>query len=424
MTLDESTRRNLELTSTIRSGETKGSLLEVLDDTLTPMGGRLLRRRLNQPLLDVAAINAAGGSADFLRSNFAAAGITRAAESGWAIWSAGSIKSGAGHCAAARLGGHPREALRKVPEIHNVHVHAFGVNDGEQLTHLFNLPTCDEILHLLEAALADEPPATLSTPGMIRVGYSEELDGLVHKSRHAKEWIANLEKSERERLDIKSLKVGYNKVFGYYIEVTHVHVDKVPDEYIRKQTLTNAERYITPDLKEYESLVLNADERRLDIEQQIFKNLCDRTAAMRGDLLLLAMKLAELDVYAALAEVGLHRRYMRPQVDEGPGIEIMGGRHPVVELTLTDEPFVPNDTHLTPDAAIHVLTGPNMAGKSTFPAPDRADYTDGADWQLCAGGKWRRSAWWTASLRALALAMRFIAASPLLWWRWWRRPTF
>ena len=187
-----------------------------------------------------------------------------------------------------------------------------------------------------------------------------------HKSRHAKEWIANLEITERERLDIKSLKVGYNKVFGYYIEVTHIHRDKVPDDYIRKQTLTNAERYITPDLKEYESLVLNADEGRLEIEQEIFKNLCGQVAAQIVNLHQLAHGLAALDVYAGLAEVALNRRYMRPQVDEGAGIDILAGRHPVVELTSTDEPFVPNDTQLIPDAAIQIITGPNMSGKSTY----------------------------------------------------------
>jgi DNA mismatch repair protein MutS len=216
------------------------------------------------------------------------------------------------------------------------------------------------------AAIADEPPATLATPGIIRHGYRAELDELVDRSRYAKDWIANLERTERERLDIKSLKVGYNKVFGYYIEITNTHGSKAPAEYIRKQTLANAERYITPDLKEYEALVLNADERRLEIEQGLFAEIGSEVAAHAGDLLMLAASLAELDVYAALAEVALNNRYVRPQVDEGPSIEIMGGRHPVVELTLSDEPFVPNDTHLTPEACIHLLTGPNMAGKSTF----------------------------------------------------------
>jgi DNA mismatch repair protein MutS len=214
--------------------------------------------------------------------------------------------------------------------------------------------------------VADEPPATLATPGLIRSGYSTELDDLVQRSRHAKEWIANLERTERERLDIKSLKVGYNKVFGYYIEITNTHQNKAPADYIRKQTLTNAERYITPDLKEYESLVLNADERRLEIEQQLFREICSQVASHVHQLLALAQGLAMLDVYSALAEVALLRRYVRPVVDEGPAIEIVAGRHPVVELTLTEEPFVPNDTHLTPEACIHLLTGPNMAGKSTF----------------------------------------------------------
>lgn len=188
----------------------------------------------------------------------------------------------------------------------------------------------------------------------------------MQRSRGAKDWIANLQATERERLDIKSLKVGYNKVFGYYIEVTHTHTDKVPDSYIRKQTLTNAERYITPELKEYESLVLNADEQRLDIEQELFQDICGRIALALPELLKVAWALAELDVNAALAEVALNRRYVRPVVDSGQSIEISAGRHPVVELTLTDEPFVPNNTCLTPESAIHVLTGPNMAGKSTF----------------------------------------------------------
>jgi DNA mismatch repair protein MutS len=171
---------------------------------------------------------------------------------------------------------------------------------------------------------------------------------------------------ERQRLDIKSLKVGYNKVFGYYIEVTKSNLDKVPADYIRKQTIANGERYITPDLKEYETLVLNADERRLEIEQHLFGELCLQVAAHGVKLLQLAHALAELDVFAALGDVALMRRYVRPEVDDGPGIEIVAGRHPVVELSLTDEPFVPNDTTLAPETAVQIITGPNMSGKSTF----------------------------------------------------------
>ncbi|MGL4651650.1 MAG: DNA mismatch repair protein MutS, partial [Caldilineaceae bacterium] len=202
-----------------------------------------------------------------------------------------------------------------------------------------------------------------------RDGFSPELADLVHRSRHAKDWIANLERSERERLDIKSLKVGYNKVFGYYIEVTAAHVAKAPPEYIRKQTIANGERYITPDLKEYEALVLNADEQRLELEQALFRALSAEVASYAPLLLDLAAFLAELDVAAALAEVALLRRYVRPQVDEGPAILISGGRHPVVELALHEAgaiAFVPNDTRLLPEAAIQIITGPNMSGKSTW----------------------------------------------------------
>jgi len=389
MTLDESTRRNLELTETIRSGDVKGSLLDVIDRTLTPMGGRLLRRWLGQPLLDVAAINGRLDAVQALVQD-----TTLRLELREDLRPLGDLERWTnrvvqGVALPRDLVG-MREILCKVPALKRhldldldaePNVGAARVSwsstpispptrlqqiDAAITALLTRLPDCDETLALLHTAIAPEPPATLATPGVICPGFSAELDELVYKSRHAKDWIANLEKSERERLDIKSLKVGYNKVFGYYIEITHTHLDKVPADYIRKQTLTNAERYITPDLKEYEALVLNADERRLEIEGQLFREICSQIAAAAKPLLQLAATLAELDLYTALAEVALNRRYIRPQVDEGAGIEISGGRHPVVELTLTDEPFVPNDTHLTPEAAIHVLTGPNMAGKSTY----------------------------------------------------------
>ena len=375
MTLDESTRRNLELTETLRGGNMHGSLLGVLDRTLTPMGGRLLRRWLNQPLLDVAAIQQRLDAVEYFITNTPARLELREL-----LRQVGDLERWSNRVTQAvalprdLLG--IRSVLSQVPAICRVvsgEVAALGWNDHAASQALANtqpllptLPLCEVVLESLRAAIADEPPATLSTPGVIRHGYRTELDELVERSRYAKDWIANLERTERERLDIKSLKVGYNKVFGYYIEITNSHGAKVPSDYIRKQTLANAERYITPDLKEYEALVLNADERRLDIEQQLFRDLCNEVADHAADLLALAAALAELDVYAGLAEVALENRYVRPIVDEGPSIEISAGRHPVVELTLTDEPFVPNDTHLTPESCIHLLTGPNMAGKSTF----------------------------------------------------------
>ena len=366
MTLDESTRRNLELTETLRSGESRGSLLGVLDRTLTPMGGRLLRRWLNQPLLDVEAIRRRLDAVDFFVGDTPARLELREGLRAIGDLERWTNRVTQGVALPRDLVG-MRGVLQQIPALAQglAHAAAQPTRNGQGAP-LPDLPRCAEVLAALVAALADEPPATLATPGVIRPGYHPELDDLVARSRHAKEWIANLERSERERLDVKSLKVGYNKVFGYYIEITNTHADKVPADYIRKQTLANAERYITPDLKEYEALVLNADEQRLEIEQHAFRDLCVAVAAHAPTLLALAAALAELDAYAALAEVALSHRYVRPTVEGGPGIEIAAGRHPVVELTLTDEPFVPNDTRLTPDARIHVLTGPNMAGKSTF----------------------------------------------------------
>lgn len=376
MTLDESTRRNLELTETLRGNDARGSLLGVLDRTLTPMGGRLLRRWLNQPLLDVAAIQQRLDAVEYFITNTLARLEVREL-----LRQIGDLERWSNRVTQAvalprdLLG--IRSVLGQIPAICRIvsgEVATAGWNGhaGNQTLAstpplLPTLPLCEVVLGSLASAIADEPPATLATPGVIRPGYRSELDELVERSRFAKDWIVNLERTERERLDIKSLKVGYNKVFGYYIEITHTHGGKrLPDDYIRKQTLANAERYITPELKEYEALVLNADESRLDIEQQLFRELCSEIANHSADLLALAAGLAELDVYTALAEVALANRYVRPVVDEGPGIQIAGGRHPVVELTLTDEPFVPNDTHLTPQSCIHLLTGPNMAGKSTF----------------------------------------------------------
>lgn len=362
MTLDEATRRNLELTETMRSGEVEGSLLGVLNATLTPMGSRLLRRWINQPLLDVAAINRRLDAVQrFVDDTLLRLDIRTLLQNFGDLerWTNRVMQ---GIALPRDLAG-IREALRLAPEV-AARLGNWQGTYAEPATTDF--PLCADILALLESALVDDPPANLSTPGLIRPGFDAELDSLVERSRHAREWIAGLEQVERERLGIKNLKVGYNKVFGYYIEVTKSQLDRVPDSYIRKQTVANGERYITPELKEYETLVLNADERRLEIEQRLFGEICAQVAAQGVQLLHLAHLLAEIDVFAALAEVALTRRYVRPEVDEGPCIEIVAGRHPVVEMTLTDEPFVPNDTLLTPETAIQIITGPNMSGKSTY----------------------------------------------------------
>lgn len=365
MVLDEFTRRNLELMETIRGGAVKGSLLDVLDETLTAMGRRLLRHWLGRPLLDVAQIDERLGAVQTLVDETEIRLQVRES-----LQEVGDLERWVNRVTQGK--GLPRdllgirEVLRRMPGIRHVLASARRPAAEGFLTGLLDrLPACASALALLERAIDDEAPATLANPGVIRPGYNAELDDIVHNSHHAKKWVADLERAERARLDIKSLKVGHNKVFGYYIEVTHTHINKVPQEYIRKQTLTNAERYITPKLKDYESVILNADEQRLELEQRLFRDVCGELTANADDIRGLAAGLALLDVYTSLAEVALKRRYCRPQIEDGSTIAIIGGRHPVVELS-NDERFVPNDTQLSPAETIHILTGPNMSGKSTY----------------------------------------------------------
>ena len=232
------------------------------------------------------------------------------------------------------------------------------------MTERFRL--CQQELKLLETALEDEPPATLSKVGIFRVGYSAELDAVIESSRHARDWIANLESIERKRTGIKSLKVGFNKVFGYYLEVTKANVESVPGEYIRKQTLVNAERYITPDLKEYETLVLNAEDRIHEIEGRLFSQLCTRLSESAEKLLVTARIIARLDVLTCLAEAAVINAYVQPEVIAEDVLDIKQGRHPVVEHMMTAERFVPNDAFYETNERIRIITGPNMSGKSTF----------------------------------------------------------
>ncbi len=222
------------------------------------------------------------------------------------------------------------------------------------------------MLDILSSAIAEEPPATLQNIGIIRPGYSEELDHTIEMSRHAREWISNLEGSERERTGIKSLKVGFNKVFGYYLEITHSNTQQVPPEYIRKQTLVNAERYITPEMKEYEALVLNAEERIREIENRLFKEICNSLSLHIPALLETSQQIANLDVFSSFADVAALSNYVLPELSEDSVLEIIDGRHPVVETTLHQERFVPNDCVMDQNEIIRIITGPNMSGKSTF----------------------------------------------------------
>ncbi len=361
MTLDAATRRNLELTETIREGEVRGSLLSVLDHTVTPMGKRLIRQWVSKPLLDLDAIEQRQNGIACLVEQ----GLLRA-ELRAALRPLTDLERLTGRI----ISGHalPRDlvalrgTLRALPAVRAL----LPENDLYLAPFTAEFALCPEELALLEAAISEEPPATLANTGIIRPGFSAELDQVVAASQNARDWIANLEAIERERTGIRSLKVGYNKVFGYYIEITHTNADQAPPEYIRKQTLVNAERYITPEMKEYEALVLNAEERIREIEVRIFKQVCGQLASASKRLLATSRSLAGLDVLASLAEAAAVGRYTRPVVTQDGGLEIKDGRHPVVELGLTGERFVPNDTVFEPGEIVRIITGPNMSGKSTF----------------------------------------------------------
>jgi len=359
MTLDAATRRNLELTETLR-GERKGSLLGVLDYTVTPMGKRLIHQWVSQPLLDAAKIKRRLDGVAYYYDR----GMERA-ELRAALKPLGDIERMvnrivAGHAQPRDLVA-LRETLRKLPAVRE------NVENGK--LEEISLPVI--LLHeeehaLLAAALDDDPPSTLQNTGIIRRGYSAELDGVFEASQHARDWIANLEAAERKRTGLKTLKVGYNKVFGYFIEVSRGAANQAPSEYIRKQTLVNAERFITPEMKEYETLVLNAEERIREIEIRLFKEVCATLSKSAGRMLSTARALAALDVLSALGEAAALGGYHRPAVHEDARLDIHEGRHPVVEDSLQGERYIPNDVVFEQGEIVRVITGPNMSGKSTY----------------------------------------------------------
>ena len=361
MLLDAFTRRNLELLSTIREGKTKGSLLSILDRTATPMGARLLRAWLSQPLLEIGRLNARLNAVEA----FVGSDILRE-ELLDELKAVGDIERLAQRIAVGKVG--PRDlvglkqALAAVPRLRDL------ISELGSLAAITErLDPCEAVFKLIAAAIHDEPPATLNSIGVIRAGYSGELDDIVTASQDARDWIANLESRERRRTGIASIKVSYNKVFGYYIEVTNAQADKVPEDYVRKQTLVNAERYITPELKDYESRVLNAEEEILSTERELFADICRQIVAHQETLLRTARAIAHLDAFLSLATVAVREGYTRPRLTEDSVLEIQAGRHPVVEKLLESSTrYVPNDSHLDLASRIHILTGPNMSGKSTY----------------------------------------------------------
>src|SRR6266540_1348242 len=355
MTLDAATRRNLELDETLR-GARKGSLLGTLDHTVTPMGKRMIHQWVSQPLLSVEKIKARQDRVAFFFDRGMDRAEMRAALKPLADLERLTNRIIAGHAQPRDMVA-LRETLKHIPKIQEILTKAGSKG---------KLNPCSEELNLLQAAIDDDPPATLQNVGVIRPGYSQELDSVIEASKHAREWIANLESVERDRTGLKTLKVGYNKVFGYYIEISRGAAEKAPSNYIRKQTLVNAERFITPEMKEYETIVLNAEERIHDIETRLFKEVCTTLSKSAHTLLETARALAKLDVLSSLAEAAAVGGYNRPEVYEGNELIIYEGRHPVVEQSLHGERYVPNDVIFEKGEIVRVITGPNMSGKSTF----------------------------------------------------------
>lgn len=367
MRLDIATRRSLELSQNMSDGSRKYTLLSVLDDTVTPMGSRLLRRWIEQPLLDIPAIKLRNGAVEKLVGSAMQRGDLREA-----LAKVSDIERLVSRTAAGLAG--PRDlaalktSLKALPEL-MLPLRLVAVGKLEDIRS--DIADHGELCDLLDRAIVNDPPHTLRDGGVFKEGYDLELDALRDLSKNGKQYIAQLEQGEREKTGISNLKVGFNSVFGYYLEVSKSQIDKVPDDYIRKQTTANAERYITAELKEQESKVLGAQDKATALESDLFGRLRVRVSDKAGELLKTARALAELDVLIALAEVASKSGYVKPEVVEEDIVEIVAGRHPVVEANSPQ--FVPNDAWFTPiepqegkPNRLIILTGPNMSGKSTY----------------------------------------------------------
>jgi DNA mismatch repair protein MutS len=366
--LDEMTRRNLELVEPLRSdGDAeKATLLGVIDRTLTPMGGRLLRRWLLAPLVEPAAINARLDAVAVLVGDSRGRDRLREALDGVRDLERLAGRAALGRATPRELGA-LRDSILRLPDVAG----ALGGFDGRERSALLEasaheLDLLTDIGEELARALVEHPPAQLDDGDAIKPGYNSGLDDLKAARDGGKQYIAALQSRERERTGISSLKVGFNKVFGYYIEVTHTHRDRIPPDYERRQTLTGAERYVTPDLKEYEATVLGAEERIAAREAEMVDQLRHRVAGVIARVQATAGLLARLDAWAALADVAERERYVRPEVTSGFALQLEGSRHPVVERMMPREAFIPNDVTLDEAGRVVLLTGPNMAGKSTL----------------------------------------------------------
>jgi DNA mismatch repair protein MutS len=358
--IDESSRRNLELTQTISGSKREGSLLHCLDRTRTPMGARLLKHNLLFPLQDLAEIRHRLDTIEqLLREPAPAEEIRTHLDRVYDLERLNSrivLGHGNGRDLIALA-----QSLAQLPQLKQLATTA-GVLRGR----CADLDELAEIRELLEESLREDAPVTIRDGGLIKPGYYAELDELVTILTEGKSLIAGLERGEKERTGISNLKIGFNKVFGYYLEVTKGQLANVPDYFIRKQTLVNAERYITPELKEFEEKVAGAQEKRLELEYRLFVEIRAKVAAESPRIIRAAAFVAELDFFCSQAEVARRHRYVRPEVDDSAEITISEGRHPVIEQALPAGRFVPNDLLLNQgDDQVLIITGPNMAGKST-----------------------------------------------------------
>ncbi|MBU8729214.1 DNA mismatch repair protein MutS [Cytobacillus oceanisediminis] len=363
MKIDYFSKKNLELTETIRSKGKKGSLLWLLDETKTAMGGRLLKQWIDRPLIDEQEIKRRHSLVETLIHSFFEREEIREK-----LKEVYDLERLAGRVAFGNVNARDlvqlKKSLQQIPVLKEM---VSNLPNEEAVRLAERLDACEEVTDTLESAIMENPPLSLKDGNIIQDGYHEELDKYRDASRNGKTWIAQLEKQEREKTGIKSLKIGFNRVFGYYIEVTRANLHLLKEgQYERKQTLTNAERFITPELKEKESLILEAQEKCVELEYELFTNVREHVKEFIPRLQKLAKTVSELDVLQCFSAVSEQRHYIKPSFSNERRVYIKDGRHPVVEKVLNAQEYVPNDCYMDADREVLLITGPNMSGKSTY----------------------------------------------------------
>ncbi|RWZ60415.1 DNA mismatch repair protein MutS [Halobacillus fulvus] len=363
MSLDMYSKRNLELVETIMKKGKAGSLLSIVDQTITSMGARMLKKWMERPLLSKEAIEQRHEQVEgFLNQFFERESLRDQLKSVY------DLERLAGRVAYGNVNARDliqlKNSLSQIPSI----LSTLGQFDNPSIQSLYEtIDPLEELRALLEESIAENPPITIKEGGLIRDDFHPQLDEYRDASRNGKQWIAELEQKERQKTGIKSLKIGYNRVFGYYIEVTKANLRHLPEgNYDRKQTLTNAERFITPELKEKETIILEAQEKSVDLEYELFLEIRERVKAFVPNLQHLADQISRIDVLQSFAQVAETNDYARPAYVMERTVDIQGGRHPVVEKMLKDETFVPNDIYMNEETDVLLITGPNMSGKSTY----------------------------------------------------------